>query len=73
MISDVLSEASDQIEDHLEPPTVYDDCRTEIDAVLASMGALRRMLDAPDGPSPAVAHALRDLVAWRRKHDGDLL
>ena len=58
MISDVLFEAFEQIEQcQREYPQCYDDIRAEIDAVKAAMNQLRANLDNPNWeaePKPVV-------------------
>lgn len=50
MISDVLSDAGDQIERYLDDqPAMYADCLDEVLTVLAAMRALQRKLDNPCG------------------------
>ena len=57
MISDVLSDAIHSIREYQEKcPQCYDDIRPRIDRVVATMDALRALLDAP--PTPAIRRKL---------------
>lgn len=69
MISDILSEAVDDIEIYQEDmPDSYDDLEAEIDVVKSVMDGLRMVLDVPPGQSDEFQKLVREL----RSAVGDL-
>lgn len=69
MISDILSEAVDDIEIYQEDmPDSYDDLEAEIDVVKSVMDGLRMVLDVPPGQSDEFQKQVREL----RSAVGDL-